>query len=161
MLTKNNLSGRLPQELINKINENFEFLFDKNEELSNSQIIESLVNKALSTNNNETDKVLNELQEENELLKSKIENSKTSNNQVNTLIPEFFKPVLEQHLDFEKLKKFYAKKDWALNLNTDNEDENMINLLINFFSNKMFGEVPQPELSNRRKMVKEAFETLK
>ncbi len=124
MFTKKTLGGQLPEDLILKINENYFDLFETNEELTSLQMIEKLVNKALT--------------------------SEISNDFKN-LIGGLYSVLLE-NTKAKNIREFYnsfTNKELIKPIDTENDTENVINLLRNAYIVRMLKGRYQPQITNR------------
>ncbi len=202
MFQKTTLGGKLSENQLTLLNENYEVLFNTKEELPNSQIIDKLINKALSNDNlkeidelkqqvqvfvtvrSELENKVNEYEAKNEelenlnrvrigqiskqkeILEKYVEQAKQTpdHDQENefTFIPKWLYSVLLENINSEKIQNFYnslKNKDLYKPLNSDNEKENVINLLLNHFLLRMAKGYPQPQLKDSKKIIYEAFKT--
>jgi len=166
MFTKKTLGGNLPDNLINLINDNYQNLFETTNELTSLQMIEMLVNKALQAKN-ETINLL----EENKILLQKIEKYKTifqkyistkssqiselQNKNFVDLIGKEFYNLLVENTKAKSIKEFYASftnKDLIKKIDSENEMQNVVNLLRNAYMIRMLKGRYQPQITSREQI---------
>lgn len=166
MFTKKTLGGNLPDNLINLINDNYQNLFETTDELTSLQMIEMLINKALQAKN-ETINLL----EENKILLQKIEKYKTifqkyistkssqiselQNKNFVDLIGKEFYNLLVENTKAKSIKEFYASftnKDLIKKIDSENEMQNVVNLLRNAYMIRMLKGRYQPQITSREQI---------